>query len=49
MERTMISINVPNTISIVVMGLLGWGAIALGRQAWLYYTGAARTQTSAGY
>jgi hypothetical protein len=48
-ERTIISINIPNAITIVIMASLGYAAVAIIRQMWMTYGPSAQTQTSSGY
>lgn len=50
MERTILSINLPNTITVGIMSLLAYGGVVIGRQIWLRYFGSSTgTQTSSGF
>lgn len=49
MERTILSINLPNTITVGIMAALFYGGAVIASQIWQRYFGAAGTQTSSGF
>lgn len=49
MERTIISVNLPNTITVGIMAALFYGGAVIVSQIYQRYFGAPGTQTSSGF
>jgi hypothetical protein len=46
MERTMLSFNLPNWITVMLMALIGYAVVGLARQAFMHASGSGGPPTS---